>query len=75
MFGLENLPPEIAKALEPVILQLETRVDDMMKTSLDRVDKMVQAALDRLDGAQVVAAITVKLPQDGAKIANIPKTE
>lgn len=73
MIGLEKLPPEMAAALEPVIVQLENRVDEMMKTSLDRVDKMVQAALDRIDGAEVVAVVTVKLPQAGAKMAGVPE--
>lgn len=79
MIGLEKLPPEIADALRPLILQLEqevekieSQVDLTIKTSLDRVDKMIQAAFDRLDGLQIVVVATVKLPEPGAKIASLP---
>jgi hypothetical protein len=69
LLGLEKLPPEIASALEPVIQQLEGRVDGMMQSALGRVDKIVESALDRIDGAQVVVVCTIKLPQAGAKMA------
>ncbi|MEY2512010.1 MAG: hypothetical protein QOE26_2773 [Verrucomicrobiota bacterium] len=69
LLGLKNLPPEIAAALEPVIQQLETRVDEMVKSSLAQVNGIVEAALDRIDGAEVVVVCTIKLPQVGSKMA------
>lgn len=73
LFGLHKLPVELQEALTPVIQQLESRVDEMVKTSLTQVNGIVEAALDRIDGAQVVVVCTVKLPQVGAKMAEVPK--
>lgn len=70
LLGLENLPPEIASALEPVIQQLEGRVNEIVQTSLKSMNGIVEAALDRIDGAQVVVVCTIKLPQAGAKMAS-----
>lgn len=71
--GLNDLPPEIAAALKPILEQVEKQTDAMVQAALSRVDTMLQAALDRIDGAQVVVVCTctIKLPQVGSKIAAI----
>jgi hypothetical protein len=73
LLGLEKLPPEIAHALEPVIQQLESRLDATIQVTLTQVNGIVEAALDRIDGAQVIVVCTVKLPQVGSKMAEVPK--
>lgn len=69
LIGLNALPPELSKALTPVIEQLETHLDVTIQTTLKQVQTIVDSALDRIDGANVVAVVTVKLPQAGAKMA------
>lgn len=69
IIGLSDLPPEIASALKPILEQVEKQTDEMVQSALTRVDTMLQAALDRIDGAQVVAVVTIKLPQVGAAMA------
>lgn len=73
--GLSDLPPEIAAALKPILEQVEKQTSEMVQASLTRVDQMIQSALDRIDGAQVVATITIKLPQAGSRMAEPAQTD
>lgn len=75
--GLDKLPPEIAAVLEPVlahtVTQVEQQTKELIQASLTQVNGIIGEALDRIDGAQVVVVCTVKLPQAGAKMAEVPK--
>jgi hypothetical protein len=71
LIGLNALPPELSKALTPVIEQLETHLDTTIQTTLKQVETIVGSALDRIDGAQIVVVCTVKLPQSGSQIAGL----
>ncbi len=76
--GLDKLPPEIAAVLEPVlehvITQAETQTKELVQASLTQVNGIIGAALDRINGAQVVVVCTctIKLPEAGAKMAEVP---
>lgn len=71
LIGLNALPPELSKALTPVIEQLETHLDATIQTTLKQVETIVDSALDRINGAQVVVVATIKLPEVGAKMAEV----
>lgn len=70
LIGLNALPPELSKALTPVIEQLETHLDATVQTALKQGQAIVDSALDRINGAQVIVVCTVKLPEPGAKMAD-----
>lgn len=80
MVGLDKLPAELQPVMQSLIDGLqkwaaaETEltkawVTQQMKASLDQMGQIVQSAEDRIDGAQLIAVVTVKLPQRGAKMA------
>lgn len=82
LIGLRGLPTETANALQPIIEEILAEVEkvekaaaeqagEIARASIEQVNGIMGAALDRINGAQVVVVATIKLPEVGAKIAEV----